>query len=250
MLGPRVRLTHLFVLAAAFALIAAACSGGGEGEDQAAQDQPAAEEEEKGGGGDRGELAGLAQQWDETSASITFEVTGEGFPPGEMILHWKPPGSWRTDFSTQEGESIFISAGDTSYLCGSGIGDQEAGCFEAPGSDAQAVPFAGLFTQPEALVEQIDAAPGGADIERGSETIAGEEASCFRVTGADESQGGLAWCFASDGILLRTAADAPGTEGEGGGQFVLEATSVKRKVADDAFEPPFPVMEIPQSPAA
>ena len=217
------------------ALLLSACGGGEEttptGPEPAedGQEQPA-----QGGGGD---LEALAQAWMHTEAMIVYrqEASGGDGSVGDMTLYWSPPGSWRGDFESGGETSTVIVTPDHSYTCAAGS------CFEIPstGDDAGAPFFPGSFVDPTDVTKGL---PEGANLETTSETIAGVEATCFT---AAASQGGGQWCFSADGLLLRAAVSASGAEG---GEYLLEAVEVSTSLPDDAFDPPFPVTELPEVP--
>ena len=109
-----------------------------------------------------------------------------------------------------------------------------------------AIPFLGLFAQPEDLTETIEEITAGLDVDRSQRTIAGEKGTCFSVSGSIQGEEGSAeWCFASDGLLLLFAGSSSGADG---GEFRLEATKLDRKVSDADFKPPYPVTQLPGLP--
>lgn len=227
--------TRTLGLALVLALGTAAC--GGEEGTAPEPAQPGGGEEQPGQEGEDGDLESLAQAWMTTEAMIVYrqEASDASGVQGTMTLYWSPPGSWRGDFDSGGQTSSVIVTPEATYTCGGGS------CLEIPSTgDAAGAPFfPGGFVDPTAITEGL---PTGG-LETSEDTIAGVQATCFSAATAE---GGGEWCFSGEGILLRARASSP--DPQGGGEYVLEATEVSTEVPDDAFEPPFPVMEIPQAP--
>ena len=229
-------------------LLLAACGGG---EDDPAIEVPeiegeATEAPEEPEAGDGGSLTELAGAWAKTSAKVSYDQRSGTTPPQTMILYWRPPDSWRMDIVSAGAETIIISTDAGGFVC-TGAGGA-AQCIQTPSNvSAQApIPFTGLFSSPEGILDDIEARPGGADLERSTARIAGVEAECFSAGGsAGDASGEAQWCFSDDGILLRYAVG--GTSTAGVGTFSMEATEVDRRVRASDFEPPYPVTEAPRN---
>jgi len=230
-------------LALAAMLLAVSCGGGEdpaidvpEGLPTDTETTPPAEV------GDGGDLAKLAGAWAESAAKVTYDLTSGTTPTQTMTLYWKPPSSWRMDIGSDAGSTIIISTADAGYVC-TGVPGAST-CIESPADpSAQApIPFAGLFTSPEGILDEIETQTGGADLEESSATIAGLDATCFAVSGGTGA-GEIEWCFSEDGILLRYSVGAASTAATG--QFAMEATEVDPRVSAADFEPPYPVSELP-----
>jgi hypothetical protein len=232
-----------FVLVAGL-LVFAACGGddddnGGEpaatdaadgGDTTPANDEPTADD--SGDNGDASsELEGLAAQAQQHEVTIAYDFSGAGLD-GTMTLYAKPPDAWRIDLETPDGSFILITTSDTTYIC---TPEDGGSCLETPGGSAAApVPFLDFLTSPGALTGLLGANLAGVDVERSSETIAGEDATCFSVSGDSGS-----YCFTDDGIMVRLSASSDT------GGFSLEATSVERSVNDADLEPPYDVETLP-----
>lgn len=239
-----------FVLVAGL-LVFAACGGDGDddnggepaatdaadgGDTTPADDEPTADD--SGDNGDASsELEGLVAQAQQHEVTIAYDFSGGGLD-GTMTLYAKPPDAWRIDLETPDGSFILITTSDTTYIC-----TPEAGgsCLESPGgSGASPVPFLDFLTSPGALTDLLGANVAGVNVDRSSETIAGEDATCFSVSGDATGQSGSGtYCFTDDGIMVRLLASSEA------GEFSLEATSVERSVNDADLEPPYDVETLP-----
>ena len=242
-------------LALSVALLAAACGGGGEeeGKTPAAKESPTAEGSPTGqrtpaagqtatSGGDTGkELKELSADWGNITAKVTYDFTstaGGQTTETRMTFYSRPPDS-RLEYKDGSQETIFLSTGGKSYICTAQGG--QGTCLASPTGDSVPLPFFGDFADPDAIDEAVGDVLG-VDIYRFQEEIAGEDAECFSASGSfTVAQGKATWCFADDGLLLRSAFGG-GTSGE----FSMEATEVSRKVSDSDFEPPYPVTELPR----
>lgn len=185
--------------------------------------------------GDAGtQLEDLASRAQQHEVQITYDFTGGGLN-GKMTLYSKPPDGWRVDLQTASGTFILITTGDASYVC---TPDAGGSCLKSPsGASSVPVPFLDFLTTPGALTGLLGADLAGVSVDRSSETIAGEAATCFSVSGGATGTG--SYCFADDGIMLRLSASS------GAGEFRLKATSVERAVNDSDLEPPYTVQEVP-----
>ncbi len=190
------------------------------------------------------ELRNLATQFGVREIKIEYRFTNDsadGSVGGTMTLYWKPPDAQRTDLSTSDGDVTLITTATTSYMCTAEGGGQ---CLEMPLDDSLAPSIFGIFTEPDNLTGQIEAALGDVDIDRSSRTIAGQDATCFTMSGTIDGETGVAeYCFRDDGVLLLLRATG-GPETEGGGEFSLEAISVEDSVSDSDLEPPYEVVDL------
>ena len=240
----------LFAIVASF-VIAAACGGDDDKDDGDGNGQPTAEEtsgpdadatepEGNGDGGDAAsQLEDLAGKFATNDVKITYDFSTSSAgttTEGSMTLYWKPPDASRVDFSTEDsGDVTFITQGDTSYICSS----EEGGgtCIESPGAAGLPLPFLSFLTDPEGLSGLVGQNALGADLDESSETIAGQDATCF--SGSSDAAGAdFEYCFSEDGVLLRIST------GGSGDDFTLEATSVEGSVSDSDVAPPYPVTDI------
>ena len=242
----------MFVVMLGLLLVASACGGGGGGESPSPEETESAATsptpEENGEGTDAAsELQSLGAEWANTPAHVTYHyVGGESGTEdlGDFTLFWSPPDAYRMDITTSGASTTFIQNGKNSYVCG-GAGSNACLALPVSQGGAGAIPFLGTFTDPEGLESEISSlTAAGGDVETSSETIAGEDASCYSVSGrAGAATGTAEWCFSSDGILLRYRG---GSTGPGGAtSFGLEATELSRDVSEADFEPPYEVQQIP-----
>jgi hypothetical protein len=238
-----IRFTRIGVLAfvlVAGLLVFAACGGddddnGGEPTaTEAADGGVTPDDSSSDGGTDLDELLASGEQ---VEVKVAYDFSGAGLD-GTMTLYSKPPSQSRVDFSGADGDFIIISTAENTYLC------TEGSCIASPaGASSIPVPFLSFLTSPDGLQTLVGQSLGDVDVDQSSDTIAGEDATCFTASGTVEGETGSGtFCFADDGIMLRM--DASSAEGD----FALNATSVDRSVSDSDFEPPFPVEEIPGIP--
>lgn len=231
--------------ALALVLLTASCGGSGdpaiEVPESVATDDAGDEPPEA---GTDPSLTRLAGAWAESSAKVTYDLTSGTAPAQTMTLYWLPPDSWRMDIGGDAGSTIIISTPDAGYVCTVVTGAST--CVESPGdpSTQAPIPFAGLFSSPEGLLEEIETQTGGGTLEKSREQIAGLGAQCFAASAdAATGSGAMQWCFSADGILVRYSVAGASTAGAG--QFSMEATEVDREVGPADFEPPYPLAELP-----
>ncbi|MCH7488910.1 MAG: hypothetical protein IIB23_04700, partial [Chloroflexi bacterium] len=114
----------------------------------------------------------------------------------------------------------------------------------SPIGDSLTPDFFDIFTEPDILIDQIDAVLGDLNVDRSNRTIAGQDATCFSISGTiDGETGAVEYCFRDDGVLLLLrAAGGPG-DGDGG-ESSLEAISVEDSVSDSDLEPPYDVLDV------
>jgi hypothetical protein len=239
---------------------AAACTSGDDdgGDDNDDSDDPAATMDDfdggddgDGGDGDGGsdslaELAAFGGDYESYTGKVTYEIsdfdTGDGAGLGGVntMTIYQKGGSSRLDISSADGDIIFISTPDASYLCSGGADCLKYSADDETAGAAVAV-FSGLFSD-DSINQMIGDIPGGLDFDTTSETIAGLDATCFKTTGdLDPTEAGdetSEFCFSEGGLMLRLAF------GSGGLSSSFEATSASEDVPDSDFDPPFPVTDL------
>lgn len=196
------------------------------------------------------ELETLNTEWANTSAKVTYDFTETGAwgitEQSSVTLYWRPP-DWRIDlppFDLLTGirlqPTIIVAAG-TAYICDTKGAENQCEPTSAERAAGYLSRFDGLYNLagPDAFSQAIVRMTVDSDIDRWTEVIAGEEATCFSSGGPieeliEESE----WCFASDGVLLRFAGAHLTIEYPA--RFRLQATSIDREVSDADFEPPYP----------
>ncbi len=232
----------IIVALAVLALVAVACSSDDEDDTSAPTDRPTspvATTPSGAGGGVQAasaELAGLSQEWSETSAKITYQMTSSGTDApgnGAMMLAWKYP-DWRVEIESDDGSFIMIAAGDTSYICSSEGGVEQCLSLGSVTDDNLPVPFISTFTNPDEIANLVGDAGG---IKTSDRKIAGQDARCFSFSEPGGSGDGEV-CFSSDGLLLLIDGS------DDSGSFKLEATKVSKDVSDNEFKPPYPVVDL------
>ncbi len=197
--------------------------GGGDGDDSSLAD-----------------LAGFGDDYESFEGKVTYNITGftaEG-GLGSMSIYQKGTSS-RFDITSDDGEVIFISTPDATYLC------TEGQCLQYPADDdtasAGVASLASIFSA-DTISEGIDDIPAGVDVDVTSETIAGVDATCFSATGdLDPNQAGnesSEFCFSDGGLLLRLAFEGA----DESGSFV--ATAASDDVPDSDFDPPYDVFDL------
>lgn len=241
--GERPRMM-LCAVSLSIALLAAACSTSGR--------VPGTDPKEPASGIDpfAAELQALGELWAETTATInyTFETiggSGERQDSGTLLLYWQPPSDSRMDIESKGGgEVIVIQGQELAYLCSP---ERGGSCFAYERSgEASPVAFAGFFSEPEAVAEEIQKQVGELSIRRSERPLADLRAVCFALASdSDVAVREAEWCFSYRGILLRfqTTSDVGGKSAA----IVFRATGVLQTVDESVFEPPFPV-EAPASP--
>lgn len=177
-----------------------------------------------------GKLAGK-----QMSVAYDFTTSGGGTDTtGSFKLFWKSKDAYRIDIIDDAGSSTsFILKDGTQYVCspdGSGSGT----CIKSPITTFP-LPFLGFFTDPDTFSNLIDTEVNGVNFDKSSETIGGEDGTCYK-----SSVGGASaqYCFSNDGLLLRLDS------GTSGASFKLEATSVDNSVADSDLELPYAATDI------
>ena len=190
------------------------------------------------------ELRNLAAGFGLREIKIEYQFTSssaDGDDDGTMTLYWKPPDAQRTDISTSAGDVTLITTASATYICTSEEGGQ---CLESPIGDSFMPSFFDIFADPDNFIGEIDASLGGANVDRSSRTIAGQDATCFSISGMiDDETGTAEYCFRDDGVLLLLRA-AGGPDSADDGEFSLEAISVEDSVSDSDMEPPYEVFDL------
>ena len=226
--------TFLFVIALIVGALLLACSSDSDSGDGNG-DQPSGEAAT--------ELRNLAAQFGQQEIKIEYQFTSGaagGIDDVTMTLYWKPPDAQRTDLSTSEGDVTLITTAGGSYICASAVNQ----CLESPIGDSLTPDFFDIFTEPDILIDQIDAVLGDLNVDRSNRTIAGQDATCFSISGTiDGETGAVEYCFRDDGVLLLLRAAGGPADGDGG-ESSLEAISVEDSVSDSDLEPPYDVLDV------
>ena len=146
-------------------------------------------------------------------------------------------GKGRLDQSGDFGFLIEIDA-ETSYKCGGN--DEERGCVVAP--------YGGPGEPAYWFVEPALNRKAASVVNSRSDSIVGFDVECYELE-IDSSVPYRTYevCLSQDGLLLAGTTgpfEAPGTDVDG---MVIRmiAVDAKTEVADDAFEPPYPVIDRP-----
>lgn len=241
----------LMLMIGAIALLglvaAAACGddddGGGNGDPTATQanGDGDGDDDSDSDGDSLADLAAFGSGYDSFTGKVTYEIVdfiGGDSGIASMSIYQKD-GSSRFDISSTDGEIIFISTPDATYLCTEGQCLKYAADDETAGAGVDAL--AGIFSA-DAITEGIGDIPDGVDIDVTSEKIAGIDATCFSATGdLDPDQAGdesSEFCFSDGGLMLRLKFEGA----DGSGSF--EATSASEDVPDSDFDPPFDVLDL------
>lgn len=235
---PRIHwiLVLLALAAALFVVVASAC-GGDDDDDDGDGNEPTATESSGGAGGggeetptnggdddDAGDLAALTGDYEDFEGYVKY--TASDFSADEsltsMAIYQKGDSS-RIDIESSEGLVTIIETPDASYVC------SENQCLKYPAGDTGGV--GDLFTSfvdPDTIEGQF----GAGDYDVSKEEIAGLEATCFSASNNEV-------CFAEGGLLLRVSVGD-----DTGGTGALEAVEADTDLPDDAFEPPFDVIDL------
>ena len=181
-----------------------------------------------------GELTKLAEQWQSTSAKVSYQYSSGTASNGTFTLFWMPPSSSRFDITNNGQTSTMISVTGASYVCAS------SACIKEPASTgAAALPFFSFFSSPTALSQSF-AALNGVQIQKSSQTIAGENSECFTVSAS--AQGAGEYCFTSNGVITLLKGSS------GTSSYTMQATAISTSVSAADFQPPYPVTSIPGYP--
>ena len=249
--SPAWRLLILMIGAIALlGLLAAAC-----GDDDDGNGDPAATTDDGNGNGDGdgdddgdgdgdgdllADLAAFGGDYDSFTGKVTYDTSNFGDDSGVSSMSiYQKNGSSRYDISSEDGDIIFISTPEATYLCTEGQCLKYAADDDTAGASVDA--FAGIFSA-DAITEGIGDIPDGVDVNVTSETIAGVDATCFKYSGdLDPDQAGDEsgeFCFSDGGLLLRLAF-------QGADESIsFEATSASEDVSDSDFDPPYDVTDL------
>ena len=181
------------------------------------------------------ELSSLGNDIQAITGKVTYNSTDPDGTTSTITFYSKPPKS-RFDTVDSDGSSTaYIETPDATYICSS----SENACIKSPGSssDTGLGLFGALFS-PQYVDALVSAARAeGIDVQKSSENIAGNDATCFSGTETDGSTG--KFCFSDSGVLLsEESTDSTGTQ-------KLEATAFSNDVPDSDFDPPYTVTELP-----
>ncbi|HET9475910.1 MAG TPA: hypothetical protein VFP63_00315 [Dehalococcoidia bacterium] len=221
---PRVRwLLALLALAAALFLVVASACGGDDDDDDGGDSEPTATESTDGGddGGDDGsdDFDSLSGDYEKFEGYVKYEAHDFSADDTlESMAIYQEGDKSRVDISSSEGLVTIIDTPDASYVC------SENQCLKYPAGNTGGV--GSLFTSfidPTTIEDQF----GNADYDESEEEIAGLSAKCFSAQNGEV-------CFGEGGLLLRTSSD----------EGTLEAVEADTDIPDDAFEPPFDVIDL------
>lgn len=225
--APRLRSWWFAILALSTALIltgAAAC--GGDDDDDGGDDQPTATEPGRDGNGEDdggNDLSELTGEYEQFEGHVKY--TARDFPEDDLLRSmeiYQAGGNSRVDIDSAEGLVTVIDTPDASYVCA------EDQCLRYPAGNTGGV--GNLFTSfidPATIEDQF----GDAAYDVSKEKIAGLDATCFKAEGNEV-------CFGDGGLLLRVTF----AEANSGG--TLEAVEAGTDIPDDAFDPPFDVIDL------
>jgi hypothetical protein len=159
-------------------------------------------------------------------ATYAWTITAGGQnTTSTQTWYYKSPNS-RFDYSVGPGASFSIfSLADGTYVCTSAAGS--GFCQKASGQAAFGQNPAADF----ALQLQGDPSKFNATF-TGSQSIAGQQAQCYKVQSATGTFGDVSTCYSSSGVPLKTTISASGST------VTMEATSFSSTVADSDFTLP------------
>lgn len=214
------RILVLFAFMAALLLVVSVACGDDDAEDDL---EPFLTRQAANGDGDDGELSDLTREYDRFEGYVKYEA--RDFPESEsldsMTIYQEGDRS-RVDIESSQGPVTLIDVPDASYVCSPNQ------CVQYPAGDTGGV--GSLFTSlvdPDTIEGQF----GTADYDKNEERIAGLDATCFKADGNEV-------CFGEGGLLLRVRF------AEGNGNGTLEAVEANTTLPDDAFEPPYEVIDL------
>jgi hypothetical protein len=229
----------LLLLALVGGLFVAAC-GGSDDDDNG--DEPTAVETMADGdttpsdNGDNGSssIEDFAGDLDVGEMTVSYDVTSAG-ETSTFKVYWKDGTHWRLDIVSGDSSTMIIQNDDGSFFCD----PSSESCISSPGGvSAIPIPFFAAFTQENGLANYVTGAFGGFDAETSNETIAGHDATCYKVSGVAEGESGFAEICAADNIVLRWEA------GSAGDSVKIEATSAESSVSDSDLELPYPATDL------
>lgn len=216
-------LLALFAAVGVLFLVAAAACGGDDDGDNGSGNEPTADSAGDDGGDDGGDdLSALTGDYEEFEGYVRY--TARDFPADEVLNSmaiYQEGDKSRADIDSGGGLVTIIDTPEVSYVC------SENKCVKGPAGGTGAGGLFTSFIDPATIEERF----GDADYDVSEDEIAGIEATCFKA-------GGNEVCFAEGGLLLRITFAAT----NGGG--TLEAVEANTEIPDDAFEPPFDVIDL------
>lgn len=166
--------------------------------------------------------------------TVSYDMTSAG-ETSTFKVYWKDATHWRLDIVSGDSTTMIIQNEDGSFYCDP---DSES-CISAPGGlGAIPIPFFAAFTQENGLANYVTGAFGSFDADTSQETIAGHDATCYKVSGVAEGETGFAEICAADNIVLRWEA---GTVDD---SVKIEATAAESSVSDSDLELPYPATDI------
>lgn len=212
-------LLALLAFAAALFLVVASACGGDDDDDDGGNTQPTATDSGDAGGDDGGDFETLSGDYEKFEGYVKYEA--QDFSADDtlqsMAIYQKGDNS-RVDISSSAGLVIIIDTPDASYVC------SEDQCLKYPaGNTGEVGDLATSFIDPATIEDQF----GNADYDESEEEIAGLTAKCFSADNGEV-------CFGEGGLLLRTSS----------GEGTLEAVEADTDIPDDAFEPPYDVIDL------
>jgi hypothetical protein len=209
--------------------------------DDGGDETPTDSGDDSGDSGDpAADLAALAGEYERFEGYVKYAAQNFGGSDSglsSMAIYQKGDSS-RIDMESTDGNVIIITTPDATYTC------TENQCLKYPSGEdtgGLADAFAGLI-DPGTIESEFGNLGDDVDIKVSKEKIAGVDATCYSATGdLDDSVPGDESgevCFAEGGLLLRLTSET------GGESFTLEATEADTDVPNDAFDPPFEVVDL------
>ena len=219
-------LLALLALAAALFLVAASACGGDDDDDDGGDTDPTATESTDAGddsgddsSDDGDDFESLSGDYEKFEGYVKYEANDFSADDTlQSMAIYQQGDKSRVDISSSEGLVTIIDTPDASYVC------SENQCLKYPAGNTGGV--GDLFTSfidPSTIEAQF----GNAEYAESEEEIAGLNAKCFSAENGEV-------CFGDGGLLLRTSS----------GEGTLEATEADTDIPDDAFEPPFDVIDL------
>lgn len=240
------------ILGALVALLAFAACGGGDDDDSGGSNTPTATH--AGGASNTGgatetseatepastddvldELSSLGEDIQQVTGKVTYQQTDTDGSVTNVTFYSKPPNA-RFESTDENGDTtIYITTPDWTYSCSS----SEQTCIQLPGTgtDSSGLGVLGAVFSPAYIDALVSAAElSGIEVDKSSDNIAGQDATCFSGTDNGETD---RFCFSDSGVLLLTQTESSE------GTYKMEATDYSSDVPDSDFEPPYPATTIP-----
>ena len=247
-------LVLLALTAALFLVVGSAC-GGDDDDDDSGGNSPTATDSADGGddggdetptdsdsdgnGGDAADqLAAFAGEYEQFNGYVKYGASNFSSDDSlsSMALYQKGDKS-RIDIESADGSVTLIETPDASYVC------SEGQCIQYPAGDTGGVgDIFTAFLDPAAIQSGFLDVADDVDFDVSKKKIAGIDATCFSASGdldpdtPGDEQGEV--CFAEGGLLLRLTFVGGGESG------TFEAVEADSDVPDDAFDPPFDVIDL------